>query len=103
MIKTLKVKDILNKDTQEQLEELGFQYVEDFWPKDNMFGLGSDFLGSDFYCWFDGKKRKGYISPTIMINKINGVIFFYMTQSYYYRNIPSVLLEMFKRNMIEEI
>ena len=90
----MRVKDINSKETIQDLTDRGFQLY-----KGEKIGCQ---LGTEYYCWFGGKKRNGNESPTLMRDSQTGDIWFKQTVTYYQRRIPDVLLFMIQRGKIEE-
>ncbi len=90
----MRVKDITSKETIQDLTDRGFQlYTSE--------KVGCQ-LGTEYYCWFGGRKRNGNESPTLMIDSQTGDIWFKQTGTYYQRRIPDVLLFMIQRGKVEE-
>ena len=85
----MKIKDIKNAETINALLELGFQPVQIL-----------DWERSEVYGWFEGRKRKGKESPTLVIYKETGEIKYYMNSTWIVREIPDVLLTLFELKLI---
>ena len=84
--------DIEKQEVKDKLLELGFQKEErTFWGSKEVF-----------YCWYEGKKRKGREAPTIMISDADGTINYWMNSSYIMREIPGIIIILLEIFTIEE-
>ena len=90
----MRVKDINSKETIQDLTDRGFYLY-----KGEQVGCQRD---ETYYCYFDGKKRSGNESPTILIDTFNGRIWFKQTTTYFMRPIPDVLIDMIQDGIIEK-
>ena len=88
----MKITDIQKPEVKNYLERLGFQKEERI-----MWGETKT-----YYCWYEGRKRKGKESPTIIIPADTGVISMWMNSSYIMRQIPHVIINLLEHCNIEE-
>ena len=90
----MRVKDINSKETDQYLINKGFKVYR----KEQINCLS----GTEYYCWFEGEHRHGNESPSLIIDKEDGEIWFKCAVTYIQREIPDVLIQMVKEDKIEE-
>ena len=88
----MKIANIQKQEVKDYLERLGFQKQEKtMWGKTETY-----------YCWYEGRKRVGNESPTIIISANTGIINMWMNSSFVMREIPYVIINLLEHCTIEE-
>lgn len=90
----MRVKNIKSKGTEQYLINKGFKVYR----KEQINCL----MGTEYYCWFEGDRRHGNESPSLIISKDTGIIWFKCAITYIQREIPDVLMRMIQDNKVEE-
>ena len=90
----MRVKNINSNETNQYLINKGFKVY-----KSEQINC---WAGAEYYCWFNGESRHGNESPTLIIDKETGDVWFKFAVTYIQREVPDVLMQMIQEGKIEE-